>query len=158
MRLGLDAAVAAGLHGENRGGDLLDDVLGDIPPAVEAVIEDHPRLVPLGVVVAPELGEAVARHVGEKNIADLAAGVLLHVVPQVLHPVEEAQPVFALHRDDDHLAGALQRGALVQGEGHLPAGLVLQQAQHVPPRIHPPAVHREQVGARAGPRIGGVQG
>jgi hypothetical protein len=105
---------------------LLEQELRHVAAAVPAHVDDQARAVDLVAICAMELGVAVRAHVGEVQIADLAAGLVADARAVRFDPVAIAQRRVVRQRGDRNLpAGA--GASRAHGEYHLLAGLMDQK-------------------------------
>src|SRR5690349_12222400 len=71
-----------------------------------AHVDDEALLADLRIEPLDELADAVAAHVGNVDIADLAAGLFLDIAAVVFDPAVVLEVRFARHRLDQHRARA----------------------------------------------------
>src|SRR5579863_8877485 len=69
----------------------LHDVIGHLPAAVEALVDDRALLLSLREVIAVEIGEAFRTGVRQVYVGKFSAGHLLHLAPIGLDPIDVAQ-------------------------------------------------------------------
>ena len=100
--------VAAALHGQAVSLPLqtLDEHRRYISTAVATVIHDEGFLVELRIIVAGELLQTFSAHVGNVDVADLAAGKFVDLADIVLDPLVMHEGIFVSYRFDNHLAAA----------------------------------------------------
>ena len=94
--------------------------------AVVADVDDQRVAVELGQIAAVELGEPPRSHVGDVDVADAAAGAVVHQRAVRLHPCAVAQHAFVAQRAYQH-AARRAAGAPHDGEHDVAPGLVHEQ-------------------------------
>ena len=104
---GASSRVAVRLHAarqvpaDDAAGQLLHDQLGGVAAAVLADVHDQPLAGDFDPQVAVDLGPAGRLHVGDVQIAEPSAGLLVDVRPPVRDPRVVAQRLLVRDRDDD---------------------------------------------------------
>lgn len=101
---------------EQRSVQQIDDVVGDEPAAVEALVDDDGVARELREEVASEIAVPATGCVGQVDVGDAAAGELGDSLSIGLDPGTVAQGGFARDGNDRDRPGAFHLGPLVQDE------------------------------------------
>ena len=97
----------------------LDEVIGYLPAAVEALVDHRALLVGLRKVVAVEVGESASARVGQIDVGQLAVGELVDLLLVALDPVDVAQRRLAGHGSDGNVVRILAVGRADAQADHL---------------------------------------
>ena len=103
-----------------------DQHLRDIAATVAAHIDDESLFANLRIVILDEFANAVVTHIGNVDVADLAAGGFAHGFAVVFDPFEIKETGFAGDRAIGDVAGAVHGGLGVDGPLHGTIGLVAE--------------------------------
>ena len=123
----------------------IDVVVGDLPAAVEPLVDDERILVDLREEVALEVGQALEGGVRHVDVADLAVRRLLDLAEVALNPLHVSQGVFALERLDRDRPAVLAISVRADGDFDRLAGRVLEERVQLGRRLEVNAADREQV-------------
>src|SRR5688572_11013119 len=87
----------------------LDEPVGNLPTAVEALVNDESRLRDLSAPLANEFILSVLAGVGHIDITDCPAAEFFHTAAIGVNPRKIAQARFSAERLDQHFARTLER-------------------------------------------------
>ena len=89
--------------GDDRPVQQLDEAIGNLAAAVPPLVDDQPVLLPLRHELPHQLVLRVGAGALHVDVADLAAGRLVHDLPPLLDPRAEPQLDLVVQARDDHL-------------------------------------------------------
>src|SRR5690606_7671441 len=115
-RVGLGPYAAGHVPADDPPGQLLHHQLGGVSAAVLPHVHDQALAGHLDAQVAVDLRPAGGLHVGDVDVAEAAAGLLVHVGPPVGDPGVVAQWFLVGDGDDDGVPGFAAAG---RGDGQL---------------------------------------